>query len=122
LANSARKTACRGNLFGWLENERIAAGDRGGKHPQGHHRRKVEGRDTGDDAKRLANLIDIDATAGLLSVAAFEQVRNAAGELNVFKAARNFAESVGDGLSVLEADDFGQAARFCTIQSRAAGT
>jgi len=62
-----------------------------------------------DDTERLANLIDIDAAAGLLRVATFEQVRNAACELHILQAARHFAQGIGDRLAIFEADDSGEA-------------
>ena len=78
-------------LLAGLEDERVAAGDRVGAHPQRHHRREVEGRDAGDDAERLADVVDVDAGRGLLGEPALEQLRDADGELDVLQAAGDLA-------------------------------
>ena len=88
-------------LLGRLEDERVPAGDGVGEHPHRHHRREVEGRDAGDDAERLADLVDVDAGADLLRVAALEQLRDAAGELEVLEAAGDLAQGVRGDLAVL---------------------
>ena len=75
--------------------------DRRREHPHRHHRREVEGRDAGDDAQRLADLVDVDARARLLAEAALEQVRDAAGELEVLEAAGDLAQRVRRDLAVL---------------------
>ena len=99
-------------LLGRLEDERVAARDRVGEHPHRHHRREVERRDAGDDAERLADLVDVDAGRDLLAEAALEQVRDAARELEVLEAAGDLAERVGRDLAVLG----GQAARRCSLR------
>ena len=71
------------------------------EHPHRDHRREVERRDAGDDAERLADLVDVDAGRDLLAEAALEQVRDAGGELEVLEAAGDLAERVGRDLAVL---------------------
>ena len=72
-----------------------------GEHPHRHHGREVERRDARDHSQRLADLIHVNAAAGLFGEAAFKQMGNAAGELDVFQAARHFAHSVRQGLAML---------------------
>ena len=88
-------------LLARLEHERVAAGQGVGEHPHRHHRREVERGDPGDDAERLADRVDVDARRRLLGVAALEQVRDAAGELDVLQAAGDLAEGVAEHLAVL---------------------
>ena len=95
-------------LLARLEDEGVAAGDRVGAHPQRHHGREVERGDAGDDAERLADRVDVDAGRGLLGEAALEQLRHAAGELDVLQAAGDLAGGVGEHLAVLGGDDRGQ--------------
>ncbi len=63
-----------GITFGWLQNEGIAAGDRGRRLPERDHRREVERRDPGHHAERLADGIDVDAGAGAFGVFALHEV------------------------------------------------
>ena len=51
------------HLFRRLQDERVAAGDRHGEHPQRHHRRKIERRDADADADRMPARLAIDAAA-----------------------------------------------------------
>ncbi len=83
---------------------------------------KLNGVMPADDAQRLADLIDVDAAAGLFAVAAFEQIRNAAGELDVLQPARHFAQRVGQRLAVFQADDLGDAGGGSARSVRAGGT
>ena len=52
---------------------------------------KLNGRDAGHDAQRLAHGIDVDAGAGALGVFALQRVRDAAGELDHLQAALDVA-------------------------------
>jgi hypothetical protein len=47
--------------------------------------------------------VDVDAGRGLFGEAALQQVRDAAGELDVLEAARDLAHRVGQDLAVLAA-------------------
>ena len=84
-----------------LQDEGVAAGDGVGEHPHRHHGREVERRDAGDDAERLADRVHVDAARRLLAEAALQQVRDAAGELDVLEAAGHLAQRVGQHLAVL---------------------
>ena len=88
-------------LLGRLEDERVAAGDGRREHPHRHHRREVERRDAGHDPERLADLVDVDAARHLLAEPTLEQVRDAAGELEVLEATGDLAQRVGRDLAVL---------------------
>ena len=94
-------------LLARLQHERVAARDRGGEHPQRHHRREVEGRDAGDDAERLADRVHVDVGRGLLGESALEQRGDAARELDVLDAARDLARRVGAHLAVLRREHGG---------------
>ena len=92
-------------LLGRLEHERVPARDRRREHPHRHHRREVERRDAADDAERLADRVDVDARRRLLRVAALQQVRDPARELDDLEPARNLAERVGVHLAVLGGEE-----------------
>ena len=89
-----------------FENERIATGERGRELPHRDHRWKVERRDAGHNAERLAQRIEVDAGAGARAELALEQVRDAAGELDHFEAALEVALGVGERLAVLAGEKF----------------
>ena len=84
-----------------LEDEGVAAGDRGRALPQRDHGREIERRDAGDDAERLAQREQVDAGAGAVGEFALHQMRDAAGELDHLQAALDVALGVGEGLAVL---------------------
>jgi hypothetical protein len=87
-------------LLAGLEDERVAGHERVAEHPHRHHGREVERRDAGDDAQRLLDGVHVDAGGRLLAVAALEQVRRAAGELDVLQPPGDLAAGVGHGLAV----------------------
>ena len=95
-----------------LENEGVAAGERRREFPHRDHGREIERRDAGDDAKRLAHGIKIDARTGAVAVFALEQVRNAAGEFDDFEAALDVALGVGKRLAVLGGQEPRQRVEF----------
>ena len=74
--------------------------DRDRKHPQRHHRGKIERRDAGAHADRLAQRKAVDLRADVFAEFALEQVRNAGGELDDFDAARDLALGIGQRLAV----------------------
>ena len=84
-----------------LEDEGVAAGERGRELPHRDHGREVERRDAGDDAERLAQREQVDAGTGAVAELALEQVRDAAGELDHLEPALNVALGIGEGLAVL---------------------
>ena len=92
-----------------LENEGVAASERGRKLPHRDHGREVEWRDAGDDPKRLAQREQVDAGPGAVAELAFQEVRDAAGELDHFESALNVALGVGDRLAVLRGEQLGKA-------------
>ncbi len=94
--------------LGGLEDERVAARQRGAGLPQRDHRREVERGDARDHAERLAQRVHVDAGAGALGVLALDQVRDADGELDDLDAALDVALGVGDGLAVLDGEQFGE--------------
>ena len=88
-------------LFARLQDEAIAAGDRDAEHPHRDHRGKIERRDAGDHAQRLAQRIDVDARPRTVRVLALHQMRDAAGELDHFQSALEVAFGIGKDLAVL---------------------
>ena len=106
----------RGIALRGLENEGVAAGERRREFPHRDHGRKVERRDAGDDAERLAHGKQVDARAGALGEFALEEVRNAAGELDDFEAALHVALGVGEGLAVLGREKPGETVEFTLRQ------
>jgi hypothetical protein len=92
----------------WLQDESIAAGDRRAELPHRDHRRKIERRDSGDDAERLPHRIEVDAGSGAFGEVALHQMRNAASEFDHFDAALDVALGVGDGLAVLARQKFSE--------------
>ena len=69
---------------------------------------KVERRDAGDHAERLAHRIDVDAGAGAFGIFALHQMRNAAGEFDHLQSALDVALGVGNGLAVLARQEVGE--------------
>ena len=104
-SSCARYTRRRRILLRRLEHERVPARDRRREHPHRHHRGEVERRDPADDAERLADRVDVDAGRRLLGVAALQQVRDAARELDDLEPARDLAERVGRHLAVLGGEE-----------------
>ncbi len=98
----------RGIALGRLEYEGVAAGERDREHPARHHHRKIERRHPGHHPQGLAHAPVVDPAADLLGVLALEQMRNAAGELDHFNAARDFAQRIGEHLAVFARDQRGQ--------------
>ena len=88
-----------------LEDERVTAGDRHSEHPHRDHRWKVERRDPGPDAERLAHRIDIDARTGPNRIFAFQRLRDAARIFDDFQAALNVAFGIRNDLAVLGTEE-----------------
>ena len=78
------------------------------KHPHRHHGREVERRDADADADGLAQRPVVDAAADVVAELAFQQLRNAARELDDLEPARELAFGVGEHLAVLARDQRGQ--------------
>ena len=88
-------------LLARLQHKRVATRQRVGEHPHRYHRWKVERRDANAHAERLLDAVHVDTRRRLLAVATFHQVGDAAGELDVLQAARDFAQRVAEHLAVL---------------------
>ena len=88
--------------------KRVAAGDGQREHPQGDHGRKVERRDAGADAQRLADRKGIDAGRHRVADFALHQLRNAAGEFDHLETTGDRSLGVGKGLAMLGRDQDGQ--------------
>ena len=86
-----------------LQHEGVAARDGDRKHPQRHHRREIERRDPRADSHGLPQRPRVDAAAHGVRELTFQQMRNAARELDNFDAARDFAARIGKHLAMLAA-------------------
>ena len=93
------------HLLRRLQDERVAADDRERQKPQRHHRRKVERRDRGADANRLAHRDAVDAARDVLEAVAHEHRRRAARDLDALDAAAQAAARFVQRLAVLGRDD-----------------
>src|SRR5262249_55716374 len=102
----------RGVTLARLEDEGVAAGDRERKHPTWHHARKVEGRDACDYTERLTQLPVVEAGRYLIGEVTFQELRNAAGELDDLDSARHLALRVREHLAVLTGDELGERIAF----------
>ena len=96
--------AGRGIALGGFEHEGIAAGDGDREHPHRDHGREVERRDARAYSQWLTHRVAVHTRAHLLAVLAFEQVRDAAGELDHLQAAGHLAARVRHDLAVLAGD------------------
>ena len=97
----------RGIALGRLEDEGVTARQCGTGFPQRDHRREVERCDAGDHAERLADRVHVDTRTGALGELALHQVRDAGGELDDLNTALDITEGVGDGLAMLDGEQFG---------------
>ncbi len=78
-----------------------------GIHPHRDHGREVERRDAGDDAERLAVGPAVDLGADVAGELTFQEMGNAAGEIDDVDAACKLAQRVGVRLAVLGGDGAG---------------
>ncbi len=95
-------------LLGRLQHEAVSAGDGIGHHPQRHHDREVEGCDAGDHPHGLEHRTDVDPRRDLRVGRPLQEVRDAAGELDVLDAARHLSPRVFEDLAVLGRDGGGE--------------
>src|SRR5207248_2001688 len=68
---------------------------------------EVERRDSGDDAERLADRVDVDARRGLLAELALEQLGDAAAVLDHLEPAGDLTLGVREHLAVLGGQELG---------------
>jgi hypothetical protein len=102
----------RGIAFRRFEDERIPAGKCRSEFPHRDHGREIERRYAGHNSEGLSDGEQIDAGSGTLAELAFEQVRDAAGELDDFEAALDVASGIGNRLAVLAGQELGEAVEF----------
>ena len=93
-----------GIALGRLQDERVAAGERDGEHPQRHHRGEIERRDAGAHADRLPQRPAVDVAAHVVAELTLDEMRDAGRELDDLDAARDGAGGVGERLAVLLGD------------------
>ena len=103
--SSAIQFAADGSFSLGLTITVLPGGDRDRKEPARNHRRKVERADDRDDAERLPDGVHVDARRDRFGVAALEQLRHTARELDHLEPARHFTERVAEHLAVLRRDD-----------------
>jgi len=83
-----------------FQDERIAARDGEGIHPERNHRRKIKRRDARADAERLEDRLAVDVAREVLERVAEEEGRHAAGVFDVFEPAIDGAARFDEGLAV----------------------
>ena len=88
-----------------LQDERVAAGDGEGKHPHGHHGRKVERSDAGAHPQRLVDGLAIDTLRDVFERLAHHQAGHPAGHFHHLDGAAHAAGGVVHGLSVFSRED-----------------
>ena len=81
----------------------LPRGDRVGQKPERDHAGKIEGRDRGDHAERLADHHLVDAAGDVFEVVALHHHRNAAGDFDVLDGAAHLGFGFGEGLAVFHA-------------------
>jgi hypothetical protein len=87
-----------------LGDEGVAGGNRYRKHPEGHHRGRVEGGDPHSDTERPADVVDVYAGRGLFGETTGRCGGDSCGELDVLETPGNFTIGVGERLAVLSGD------------------
>ena len=105
-----------------LQDERVAARQRVGQHPQRHHDREVERRDADDDTHGLQHRVHVDAARHLRAVRTLQEVRHTARELDALEAAGDLTPRVLEHLPVLAGDGARPARRDARRAARADGT
>ena len=95
-------------LLRGFQHEGVAAGQGHRIHPHRDHGRKVEGRDAGAYAQRLADAEAVHAAGDVLVHLALEELGDPAGELDDLDAAGDRSAGVVEGLAVLGGADAGQ--------------
>ena len=98
----------RGVLLGRLQDERVAARQRVGQHPQRDHDREVERGDAGDHADGLSHRVNVEAARHLRAVRALQELGDTARELDALEPAGDLTTRVVEHLAVLTRDDRGQ--------------
>ena len=96
----AEEDGGEGDFLARLQDEGVAARDRGGIHPERHHRGEVERRDADADAERHVDGVAIDSARDIPQRVAEEECGDAAGVFDVFEAAENGAAGFGVRLAV----------------------
>jgi len=95
-------------LLRWLEDEGIPAGERNRHHPQRHHRRKVERRDTGTNAEGLSEIKAVDVGPDIRRELTLQKLWYPAGELNDLNAARDRTSGIVKRLAMFARHHLGQ--------------
>src|SRR5262249_1227292 len=83
------------NFLRRLEDKGVPAGERVRQKPEWDHARKVEWRDRGDHAQRLANHQLVDTSGNVLAGVSLHQHRNAASDLDILDAPAKLADCLG---------------------------
>jgi len=87
--------------FGRLQYKGVPAGDSNRKHPHRHHGGKIEWRDTGANANRLADRVAVHPASDIFRKVATQQMRDACHELDHFDAPGHFPAGVRQHLAML---------------------
>ena len=98
----------RGVALGRLQDECVPACDGDRIHPEAHHGRKIEGRDTRDHAQGFPDSGEVDAGGDIGREFPFEELGDSANEFDDFKAPRDFSPSIVHRLAVLARNQLGE--------------
>ena len=93
--SSTKARGGEGNAVAGLQHHGVSGGDGVGQKPQRNHQRKIEGRNDGANAERLAHHDFVDAGRHIFERVALHEHGNAAGDFDVFNAAAQFAFRFG---------------------------
>ena len=96
------------DALGRLEDDGVSGDERVGQEPEGDHAGKVEGRDDGADAERLADGELVDAGGDVFGEEALGEDGGRAGDLDILDGAAHFATGFGEGFAAFERDGFGE--------------
>ena len=117
LNSSASRIAVEGTFSDGFSTNVLPHAIATGIHPHRHHRRKIERRDAGAHAERLAQRMAVDAGADFLAVFALHEMRYAHREFDDFEPALHRAGGIGQRLAVLLRN---QVREFVLVARRAA--
>lgn len=115
LGELGKDHGCAGVLLGGLNNTGVSDDVGKGEHPEGDHGGEVEGGDTGNDTKGLADGVGVHVGGDLQGVT-HEQVRDGASRLDDLETTENIAAGIGQGLALLQGDRVGNSVHVVADQ------
>jgi hypothetical protein len=105
----AEQVGAEGDFLAGFEDERVAADQGDGEHPQGDHHGEIERSDSDADAQGMSDGFSIDSCRDIGEGLAHEKRGAGAGEFDDFDAALHAGAGFGFGLAVFERNALGEA-------------